>query len=56
MTYKNYEVYTVKEYAALKGKSTRTILRWIEKNIIDALRKGEGEDRAHYYVLVPRNT
>lgn len=56
MAHENYHIYTVKEYAALINKSTDTVLRWIEKNIVKSLRKGKGTKRAHYYVLIPRNT
>lgn len=56
MTYENYEVYTVKEYAQKKGKSAHTIRRWIQNNIVKSLRVGKGKKRARFYVLEPRNS
>lgn len=55
MTYENYEVYTVKEYAQMKGKSVNTIRRWIREGIVKAVKIGNGKLRAHFYVLIPRN-
>ena len=54
MTYEDYEIYSVSEYAEIKKVSTETIRRWIKQSLVKSYRVGKGKKRAHFYVRVPR--
>ena len=54
MTYEDYEVYRVREYAEIKKVSTQTIRNWIKQSLVKSYKVGKGRKRAHFYVLVPR--